>query len=224
MAHPEYAYAFNELSVGCCETHLGAPVLVELLDYARAWRLHEGQILVRRLRKAVEFDALRKGRYKDKLTILLESTVNRRPAMMEGATEMLCWAGLPARGITAAYSGGAWALSWPCCCEEWNDLVVNVTGEVSGTPITCRHASSIEHLRLHWQRASQAAKRLSGRPRTVHRVDDGMNEARGEVPQIHFVGGAALNIDGVWKHGLRDLTDREEVWLSRVGWVLPRSG
>ena len=58
-------------------------------------------------------------------------------------------------------------------------------------------------------------------PKSVERVDTAMNPAAGEVPQVHFLDGSALNIDGCWKHSRRTLTAAEEAWLASVGWVLP---
>ena len=51
----------------------------------------------------------------------------------------------------------------------------------------------------------------------VHTGDPGY-----EKPHVHFSNGAALNIDGTWKHGYAQLTRKQEAWLQRFGWSLPK--
>ncbi len=57
-------------------------------------------------------------------------------------------------------------------------------------------------------------------PRSIDRVDKG----RGPFEQDHveFKSGDALNRDGTWKHGGRDLTKAEADWITGHGWELPR--
>jgi hypothetical protein len=43
-----------------------------------------------------------------------------------------------------------------------------------------------------------------------------------EKPHIHFTDGSALNIDGTWKHGGRELTNPEKEWITANGWSLPK--
>ena len=57
-------------------------------------------------------------------------------------------------------------------------------------------------------------------PRSVDRVDPG----RGTYEQDHveFKSGDALNRDGTWKHGGRDLTNSERDWITGHGWDVPQ--
>lgn len=57
-------------------------------------------------------------------------------------------------------------------------------------------------------------------PRTVERADRG--KIPGEKDHIHLKGGHALNKDGTWKHGGRELTKQEKEWLEKNGWELPK--
>lgn len=221
MPHPENAYAFNEHSLSCCDTQCEGARLAGLLDVARAWRLHESKPLLDRLKRASDFDDLRRSKsFRDKIVILLDSAVNR-PPLFNRAPEELLWGNNVARGITVASGTGGFALSWPCTCPLWNDDLVEGVGARSGSNVPCRHVASAEHLRGHWMRASKAARARLGRPRSVQRVDDAQNPSAGEVPQVHFRDGSALNIDGAWKHGRRDLNQEERGWLARIGWVVP---
>jgi hypothetical protein len=221
MAHPENAYAFNEKSLVCCGAHVGSATLFRLLDIARAWRMHESNPLVEQLKAANEFDELRRNkRYRDKLIVLLQSTANR-PPVFDRAPERVLWQGAVARGMTVAHALSGFVLSWPCGCAVWNMDIIDVTGARSGDAIVCRHVGSEEHLRVHWMRAVKSARNRQGRPKSVQRVDDARNPSGGEVPQVHFKDGSALNIDGAWKHGARTLTGDERDWLTGVGWVLP---
>jgi hypothetical protein len=221
MAHPENAYAFNEMSLSCCPDRAGCEVLSALLDAARAWRLHESGPLVGHLKRTDGFDELqRSARYRDKVIVLLDSAVNR-PGLFESTTTRLLWQGVVARGMTVADFLNGFVLSWPCGCETWREYSLDVVRQPGGQPTTCRHVGSEDHLRAHWKDSAKAAKDRSRRPSSVQRIDDAMNEARGEVPQVHFRDGSALNIDGVWKHGSRTLNGEERAWLVRVGWVLP---
>lgn len=219
-AHPEDAYAFNELSLTCCETQGKTIELLALLDMARAWRMHEASPLISRLKEANELEALGRGKFHDKIVVLLHSTVNRRPVFRDADLKVV-WRGLPARGFTAAISLRGWALSWPCGCPAWSSEMIECPMPDSNS-VECRHIGSVDHVLLHWQRASRSAKVRAGRPTSVRRIDDALNGARGEVPQVHSKDGSALNIDGVWKHGMRVLSSTERKRLSSVGWVLPR--
>jgi len=57
-------------------------------------------------------------------------------------------------------------------------------------------------------------------PRTVERVDKGRQDQH-EKDHVHLKGGHALNKDGTWKHGGRELTKSEKEWLKENGWELP---
>jgi hypothetical protein len=48
-------------------------------------------------------------------------------------------------------------------------------------------------------------------PKTIYRFDKG--KIFGEVDHVHFDNGAALNIDGTWKHGSKVLTNSETKFL-----------
>jgi hypothetical protein len=56
-------------------------------------------------------------------------------------------------------------------------------------------------------------------PRTVDRVDRG--KIYGEKDHIHFKDGSALNKDGTWKHGEKELTKAEKEWIEDNGWETP---
>jgi RHS repeat-associated protein len=56
-------------------------------------------------------------------------------------------------------------------------------------------------------------------PRTVGSADS--PRFPHEKPHVHFKDGNALNSDGTWKHGGRDLTNAEKSWLQSKGWQLP---
>lgn len=223
MPHPENAYAFNEHSLRCCGTQVGLGAVVQLVDLARAWRLHESGPLINRLKQAEQFDTVRRSaRYRDKLEVLLMSAVNR-PHLYDESTKRLQWHGDAARGMTVAHRLGGFIVSWPCGCAVWREALVEATAEQNGATVPCRNVASESHLRTHWLAASRQAKRQSGRPCSVQRVDNAQNTSGGEVPQIHFKDGSALNIDGAWKHALRELSGDEEQWLGTVGWVSPNA-
>jgi hypothetical protein len=56
-------------------------------------------------------------------------------------------------------------------------------------------------------------------PRTVDRVDRG--KIYGEKDHIHFKDGSALNKNGTWKHGEKELTKAEKEWIEDNGWETP---
>jgi len=56
-------------------------------------------------------------------------------------------------------------------------------------------------------------------PRSVKRVDRGRSHM--EQDNVHFEGKHAINRDGTWKHGGRDLTRQEQDWLQSHGWSTP---
>jgi RHS repeat-associated protein len=57
-------------------------------------------------------------------------------------------------------------------------------------------------------------------PNSVDRVDSPRFPF--ERPHIEFTDGNALNNDGTWKHGGRQLTNAEKEWISQNGWTLPQ--
>ncbi len=58
-------------------------------------------------------------------------------------------------------------------------------------------------------------------PGTISRVDKG-NPDLYEKPHVHFEDGNALNFDGTWKHGEKDLTNKEKKWLIEHDWQIPQ--
>ena len=60
-------------------------------------------------------------------------------------------------------------------------------------------------------------------PKSIDRVDKGKGVF--EKNHVHFKGKrneqAALNQDGTWKHGHKNLTNAEKEWLVENGWKLP---
>jgi len=57
-------------------------------------------------------------------------------------------------------------------------------------------------------------------PKSVDRVDSPRFPF--EKPHIEFEDGNALNNDGTWKHGGRELTNTEKDWITSNGWSLPK--
>jgi RHS repeat-associated protein len=57
-------------------------------------------------------------------------------------------------------------------------------------------------------------------PKSVDRVDS--PRFPHEKPHVEFKDGNALNNDGTWKHGGRNLTNVEKEWLQNNGWQLPK--
>jgi RHS repeat-associated protein len=57
-------------------------------------------------------------------------------------------------------------------------------------------------------------------PKSVDRVDS--PRIPHEKPHVEFKDGNALNDDGTWKHGGRQLTNEEKEWLQSNGWSLPK--
>jgi hypothetical protein len=53
-------------------------------------------------------------------------------------------------------------------------------------------------------------------PKSIERVDIG--KIKGEQTHVHLDDGSALNVDGSWKHGGRQLTNAEKDWLRGSGW------
>ncbi len=56
-------------------------------------------------------------------------------------------------------------------------------------------------------------------PKSVDRVDKGLGPH--EQDHVHFKDGSALNRDGTWKHGGRELTKAESELLQQFGWTIP---
>ncbi|MGB7589537.1 MAG: hypothetical protein WBM00_12610 [Solirubrobacterales bacterium] len=56
-------------------------------------------------------------------------------------------------------------------------------------------------------------------PKSATRAEPG--RVRGEQDHINFGDRDALNADGTWKHGGRDLTNGERDWLTHNGWKAP---
>ena len=56
-------------------------------------------------------------------------------------------------------------------------------------------------------------------PKTIERFDQG--KIYKEQAHVHFIDGAALNVDGTWKHGCRRLNKKEVEFLAQHGWTLP---
>ena len=54
-------------------------------------------------------------------------------------------------------------------------------------------------------------------PKSVDRADKGRGPY--EKDHLHFKDESALNSDGTWKHGERDLTREEINWLQKNGWT-----
>uniref|UniRef100_A0A0N5A4N9 PT-TG domain-containing protein n=1 Tax=Parastrongyloides trichosuri TaxID=131310 RepID=A0A0N5A4N9_PARTI len=57
-------------------------------------------------------------------------------------------------------------------------------------------------------------------PKSITRFD--LGKVKGEINHVHFDNGAALNIDGTWKHGSKVLTNKEIKFLQDNGWTIPK--
>ncbi len=57
-------------------------------------------------------------------------------------------------------------------------------------------------------------------PKSVDRVDS--PRFPNEKPHVEFKDGNALNNDGTWKHGGRELTNAEKDWITQNGCNLPQ--
>lgn len=220
MGHPPQAYAFNEHSLSCCEDQASLLDALAVIDRARAWRLHEAGPLVTRIKGDEQLPDATRGKLRDKILLLLEAG-NRESVASRKTPAHLSWNHYEAKGLSKADDLGGWAVSWPSNCGQFTELYVSAQLVSDDSTRVVRHVASIDHLLAHWQRCSKAAKKTAGRPASVQRVDNALNASSGEVPQVHFKDGSALNIDGVWKHGDRALNASERAWLSTVGWVLP---
>ena len=51
-------------------------------------------------------------------------------------------------------------------------------------------------------------------------VEAHKGKIKGEQDHVHFDDGAALNKDGSWKHGQRELTQEERNYLQENGWTI----
>lgn len=71
-------------------------------------------------------------------------------------------------------------------------------------------------MKLHDARLSA---QLGQAPTSVERVD--IPRVPNEKTHLHIRGGDALNWDGTWKHGGRDLTRAEAAFAEDSGWILP---
>jgi hypothetical protein len=58
-------------------------------------------------------------------------------------------------------------------------------------------------------------------PDSVDRVDKGLGPH--EKDHVHFKDDHALNHDGSWKHGGRNIRNKEKKWLQDNGWKLPEA-
>ncbi|MBS7200305.1 MAG: hypothetical protein KH111_19575, partial [Bacteroidales bacterium] len=65
---------------------------------------------------------------------------------------------------------------------------------------------------------AQMIKKGQG-PKSIIRLDKGLIYK--ELPHVHFDNGSALNINGVWKHGYKKLTNQEIKFLKQYEWILP---
>jgi hypothetical protein len=218
MPHPDQAFAFNELSCRCCGQTSDLQALLSLLNSARAWHMAGASDFLKLANSDPEFESLRRdGRYRDKIEDMIFHGSNTQPRAPMVVRKLV---DVDAVGLSLAFEFGGWAVSWPCECDAWSMLVLELSSK-DASVIECRNISSLELLKKHWNNASRLAKRRSRGLRWVERIDNAQNESQGEVPQIHLPGDHALNIDGTWKHGGRLLSKKEEKWFGSVGWVVP---
>lgn len=222
MAHPKDVYAFNECSLACCIGQKSIEHFLEVLDRSRAWIMMAPRPMLDFLTSRDEFDEVARGRRKSSVELLLE--IEDKAARQVTSTQRLTWKGRVATGLSVANSTqGGCAISWPCSCSEFDVEYVEVQSTQSKAVVSVRHASSVDHLLQHWRECSRLASQRQGRPRSVKRIDKGL-QGPAEVPHVHFTDGSALNVDGAWKHGYRSCNSAEMSWLASVGWAAPQTG
>ena len=100
--------------------------------------------------------------------------------------------------------------------------------DLSSDDLLSRHDGVLDLLRVVSKRVREADWCLVGGLMTYlvvreHSAEMG-SRATPKVPneQLHatFEGGAALNVDGSWKHGQIDMTRAQRAWLVENGWDL----
>ncbi len=214
------AYAFNELSVCCCDSKLDPERVIQVLAACRAWTIQLAGPLVKMLETSERWKDLLRGRNQSGLQALLD-IARTKPTPEVADNDVLLHSKETALGASAACAAGGWCVSWPCACGEWRSVELQLERRVNAEAVSVRHASSKEHLMVHWRSATKKVLR-KGRPSSIVGAHDGVNNAAGEIAHVHFECGAALNIDGNWKHQPpRTLSGNERDWLAGSGWILP---
>jgi RHS repeat-associated protein len=105
------------------------------------------------------------------------------------------------------------ALGLDCGCDDKNGKKKTDQESSSGKKTTDPPKATSPNQMQKQVEAGQA-------PNSVDRVDSPRFPY--EKPHIEFNDGNALNNDGTWKHGGRELTNTEKDWVTNNGWALPK--
>jgi hypothetical protein len=95
--------------------------------------------------------------------------------------------------------------------ESWADFTSDVTVLV-GSFLLGRPGKGINQL--------NKLVKIGKAPKSIKRFD--LGKVKGELNHVHFDNGAALNINGTWKHGSKVLTNKEIKFLQENGWTIPK--
>ena len=102
-------------------------------------------------------------------------------------------------------------------CGETEECIGAIAGAWGGgggrsLGLSTRRVTSLNQMRMQVTRGQA--------PSTVKAVNRGL--VKGEQDHIHFKDGSALNRDGSWKHGGRELTRAEREWAELGGFKAPQ--
>ncbi len=115
--------------------------------------------------------------------------------------------------LTVAWGAGA-AITAPV----WGPYAL---ATAAGATVGYLGYKAYESWDCHRTKAGELQKEVEkGRvPDSVDRVDKGLGPY--EKDHVHFKDDHALNHDGTWKHGGRNVTNKEKKWLEENGWEVP---
>ncbi|MDR2206282.1 MAG: RHS repeat-associated core domain-containing protein [Flavobacteriaceae bacterium] len=111
--------------------------------------------------------------------------------------------------------------------EKYNNLLnedAGLTGDLIAAPFVLVGESGLENIAVKTvgKSMNQLNKlvKIGKAPKSILRFD--LGKVKGEINHVHFDNGAALNIDGTWKHGSKVLTNKEIKFLQENGWTIPK--
>ncbi len=131
----------------------------------------------------------------------------------------LAVAGLPGSGGASVPAGAAVSAGGVALAAQAYSTSVAANKDVSqGLGLVFNKGTTTGEGTTSPNQLNQAIKRGQAPP-GIKRVDVG--KVKGEQIHVHFDDGAALNIDGTWKHGKTTLTKAQLNWLGAHGWTLP---
>ena len=130
--------------------------------------------------------------------------------------------------LTVGSVGSASAVSIPTAISG---VVVTEAGAITAAAGVNMMANAQQNKEAGYDRGKNNSKSINqfkqdiikGRaPKTIDRIDSG-SDRLGEQDHIHFKGKGsnALNKDGTWRHGGRELTNEERKYLKGIGWKIP---